>query len=310
MKLRILVAALAAFFVSGVHAEWLAPFSSSRTVYVAGPDEPATTPPSGVIACWWDTDDGDTGTMKSWNPATQAWVSGGVLCSTGGSSITSIVPGTGATNLGKARSSSAGATDTGFAPWAVRDDALSTVAEDEGEYTPLKATSTGGLWMSIATPLGDSAMDDTANAVKTIQQANASSGTLGNVDVDNTVGNIVVTIDTGAIAASRCVLTFLNEDEAANATIDEWFFFLNPENVDSTENVTAYTEADFASPSGQLLFVRTGAPSGEADASPDTTLDETDVLTVIFDVGGIDNLVVEAGATADEADVTYWYTCN
>lgn len=137
-----------------------------------------------------------------------------------------------------------------------------------------------------------------------------SSATLGDVDVDDAVGNIVVTIDTGAIAATRCSLKFLNEDEAANATIDEWYIFLNPASVTSLTNVTAYTEADFASPSGNLLMVRTGAPSGEADVTPDTTLDETDVLMMVLDVSGIDNVVIEAGASADNADVTYWYTCN
>lgn len=59
--------------------------------------------------------------------------------------VTSVVPGTGATNLGKAVDSPAGATDTGVPPLAIRDDALSTLTPIEGDYVPLRVNSTGAL---------------------------------------------------------------------------------------------------------------------------------------------------------------------
>jgi len=57
----------------------------------------------------------------------------------------SVIPGTGATNLGKAIDTAAGATDTGIAPLAIRDDTLSALTPIEGDYAPLRVNSTGAL---------------------------------------------------------------------------------------------------------------------------------------------------------------------
>lgn len=59
--------------------------------------------------------------------------------------VTSLIPGTGATNLGKAVDSPSGGTDTGIAALAIRDDALSTLTPIEGDYVPLRVNSTGAL---------------------------------------------------------------------------------------------------------------------------------------------------------------------
>lgn len=64
--------------------------------------------------------------------------------------VLSVIPGTGATNLGKAADSAAGATDTGVAPLAVRDDALSALTPAEGDYAPLRVDATGALWTAIS----------------------------------------------------------------------------------------------------------------------------------------------------------------
>ena len=63
--------------------------------------------------------------------------------------VTRVIPGTGATHLGKAIDSAAGATDTGVALLGVRDDALSSLTPVEGDYVPVRVDSTGGLWVSI-----------------------------------------------------------------------------------------------------------------------------------------------------------------
>lgn len=60
--------------------------------------------------------------------------------------VASVVPGTGAANLGKAVDAVAGAADTGVAPVVVRDDALTTLTPADGDYVPLRANSTGALW--------------------------------------------------------------------------------------------------------------------------------------------------------------------
>lgn len=60
--------------------------------------------------------------------------------------VTSVVPGTSATSLGKAIDTAAGATDTGVAPLALRDDALSGLTPAEGDYAPLRVDANGALW--------------------------------------------------------------------------------------------------------------------------------------------------------------------
>lgn len=59
--------------------------------------------------------------------------------------VISVIPGTGATNLGKAVDAAAGATDTGVAVLAIRDDALTTLTPIDGDYVPLRVNSTGAL---------------------------------------------------------------------------------------------------------------------------------------------------------------------
>jgi hypothetical protein len=60
--------------------------------------------------------------------------------------VTRVIPGTAATNLGKAVSSAAGATDTGVAALVLRDDVLATLSEADAEYTQLRVDSLGHLW--------------------------------------------------------------------------------------------------------------------------------------------------------------------
>lgn len=64
--------------------------------------------------------------------------------------ITSQIPGTGATNLGKAIGSVAGATDTGVMALAVRNDELADLAGADGDNAPLQVTNFGALWVEDA----------------------------------------------------------------------------------------------------------------------------------------------------------------
>jgi hypothetical protein len=65
--------------------------------------------------------------------------------------VLSIIPGTGATNLGKAVDSAAGGTDTGVAVLAVRDDVVSSLTPVEGDYVPLRVDDAGRLHVTIDT---------------------------------------------------------------------------------------------------------------------------------------------------------------
>jgi hypothetical protein len=59
--------------------------------------------------------------------------------------VTSIIPGTGATNLGKAIDTATGATDTGVLFLATRDDALSSLTPAEGDNVQLRVNAVGAL---------------------------------------------------------------------------------------------------------------------------------------------------------------------
>lgn len=61
--------------------------------------------------------------------------------------VLSVVPGTGATNLGKAIDTATGATDTGVLPLATRDDALSALTPVEGDNIQLRVDANGALWV-------------------------------------------------------------------------------------------------------------------------------------------------------------------
>lgn len=81
--------------------------------------------------------------------------------------VTSVVPGTGATNLGKAIDSASGGTDTGIAALAIRDDSLSALTPIEGDYVPLRVNSTGALHVTGGGGGTQYAVDDVAGATDT-----------------------------------------------------------------------------------------------------------------------------------------------
>lgn len=106
--------------------------------------------------------------------------------------VLSIVPGTAATNLGKAIDAAAGATDTGVAPLAIRDDALSTLTPVEGDYAPLRVDAQGALWVMHdgnvtinAIPAGTNNIGDVD--VLTLPALPAGNNNIGDVDVASIV---------------------------------------------------------------------------------------------------------------------------
>lgn len=79
--------------------------------------------------------------------------------------VTRVIPGTSATHLGKAIDTAAGATDTGVASLAVRDDTLATLTPVDGDWVPLRTDQYGALWVSLATKLNST--DDSVSAAVT-----------------------------------------------------------------------------------------------------------------------------------------------
>lgn len=64
--------------------------------------------------------------------------------------VTSVVPGVGATNLGKAEDAQHANGDVGVMPLAVRQDSLSALAVHDGDYSPLSVNDEGSLYVEVA----------------------------------------------------------------------------------------------------------------------------------------------------------------
>ena len=79
-----------------------------------------------------------------------------------------VIPGTGATDLGKAVDSVGGATDTGVAALAIRDDVLTTLTPVDGDYVRLRTNSLGALHVTGTSFNSDDVhVDDSAFTIGT-----------------------------------------------------------------------------------------------------------------------------------------------
>ena len=108
--------------------------------------------------------------------------------------VTSIIPGTGATNLGKAIQSAQGTTDTGVPALVVRNDTLADLSGADGDYAPLQVNASGALYTEVktsalpsgaATEAKQDVIETTLNSIEgdTSSLAGAVSGTEMQVDV-------------------------------------------------------------------------------------------------------------------------------
>lgn len=81
--------------------------------------------------------------------------------------VTSVVPGTGATNLGKAEDAAHTSGDVGVMALAVRNDAGTVLAGTTLDYIPLTTDATGALRTVTAITINAEAVDDSAFTVAT-----------------------------------------------------------------------------------------------------------------------------------------------
>jgi hypothetical protein len=140
--------------------------------------------------------------------------------------VASIVPGTGATNLGKAVSDVVGATDVGVAALVVRDDALAAIAPADGDYTRLRVNSTGRLWTT----------SDIEGAV-----VNAANSTTTNLAISAVFTG--TSVDVSAYAQVQ-ISAFASHASAANGLSLQ--FSQDGTNWDSTNTYTVAASTDTA----------------------------------------------------------------
>lgn len=103
--------------------------------------------------------------------------------------VTSIIPGTGATNLGKAEDAAHVSGDTGIQILAVRQDTPTNLVSTAGDYAPLQVDDLGGLRISAPNNRASSGTLNSSGATVTI----VGDG-LGSVEWEIDTGNLVGTV--------------------------------------------------------------------------------------------------------------------
>ena len=93
------------------------------------------------------------------------------VVSGGGGAITSVIPGTGATNLGKATGGTYASGDTGVGAWALRQDTPAAL-EADGEYVPPTVEGSKGTRVTLGSLI--SGEDQTRNGMHTLDTGTAT----------------------------------------------------------------------------------------------------------------------------------------
>jgi len=96
--------------------------------------------------------------------------------------VASVIPGVGATNLGKAQDTAVGATDTGIAILAVRDDVLSAITPAENDFAVLRVDVNGALW--TRDDILEAVVSGNELQVDVVAPLPAGSNNIGLVDVN------------------------------------------------------------------------------------------------------------------------------
>ena len=143
--------------------------------------------------------------------------------------ISTVTPGTAATNLGKAIDSVAGSTDTGVALLATRLDTLATLTPASGDYASPRVNARGALWAALdpnfAAVGGFTAVKDITLTTDT------SAYSAGDLIAETQVvsGAARITNGTGQITQ---IVVVDEADQKAQLTV----YFLSANNTFGTEN--------------------------------------------------------------------------
>lgn len=131
--------------------------------------------------------------------------------------ITSIIPLTGATNLGKARDVACGANDVGVMALAVRDDTLTTLTPIDGDYVPLRVGSTGALH----TVVSNITACNTGAVVVSSGTITANLGATDNAVLDQIELNTDPLLVVGGGAEATAIRVTIANDSTGLVSIDD-----------------------------------------------------------------------------------------
>ena len=225
--------------------------------------------------------DGSTGLLSDTAGAAavvgmRGWVFNGTTWdrlrgTTSGIDVGAVIPGTGATNLGKAIDTALGATDTGTLALTVRDDALSALTEADDDVSALRVDNTGKLWthpedltrISVTfTPddTPDYAAGDAYGGLLEFANASLVAGGTGEI-----VGLVLSSTDTSIWTTNAIRLYLLNQ--TFTATTDNAVFDLATTEADDIVAIISGGESDDqnaallrAHTSSQIISYQLAAP--------------------------------------------------
>jgi hypothetical protein len=189
--------------------------------------------------------------------------------------VTSIIAGTGATNLGKAVDGAAGATDTGVMALAVRDDALTALTPADNDYTQLRVTSVGRLWTSAVI---DTALPTGTNSIGTVILG-AGSAAVGKLSANDGVDIGDVTINNASIAVTNAGTFAVQVDGAA---------------LTSLQLLDDVIQTDGGTASGTTKFFQVGGTDG--------------TQAKIISTNSFGHINIADGGNSITVDGTFWQT--
>ncbi len=241
----------------------------------------------------------------SFSPAGNQSVSGTVGASVIGlTPIGLVTPGTGATNLGKAQDSPAGATDSGVANLMVQTSTLAALGQADNDYIVQRGDKYGNTWVSMGTkidPVNDailvyqgsifattavgSIISLNVGSVITIQQAPSIVGTYaedsGHTTADKGLFALGVRNDTMASVASADLDYTINAVDSQGRTIVKPF----------TPNDGTLIEYQGSVVSGSVQLIQASA-IGKRNYVTDISMSNTGATTTLLTLQGGDTSIL------------------
>lgn len=218
--------------------------------------------------------------------------------------VTRVIPGTGATNLGKADDAVHSTSDVGVMALGVRADTAVTQVSAAGDYTPLIVDASGRLHVNVgAAPANQSTNIAQMNGVATTMGNGASGTGVQRVTLaSDSTGNIA-TIGTSIVPGVAATHLGKAED-AVHASGDTGVFVLavRQDSLVSLAGTTGDYSGLSVDSSGRL-YVSSGSSIG--DAAEDAALSGSPVR-----IAGRAHAVVPAAMSADNDVVTPWHDRN
>lgn len=122
--------------------------------------------------------------------------------------VTRVIPGTGATNLGKTEDAAHGDGDTGVMVLAIRDDTGTThTVSAVGDYSPLSTDAQGALW-AAAIPAPRSGVTTTRHSNITTAVSNTQLGPTIDANTRLCVTRLTVTLDSASTVFPTVLIGF------------------------------------------------------------------------------------------------------